>query len=71
MKRLLPALAIASALLVAGCGSADLVNQELDAQKERVETIIKEPDKVVDGIVQDELQQRGIDGQAPSIPGQP
>ena len=72
MKRpltLLPVLA--AAVVLAGCGSTDLVNQEIDAQKDRVETIIKEPDKIVDGIVQDELEQRGIDGQAPAIPGQP
>ena len=69
MKRLAVLLPIA--LVLAGCGSTDLVDQELDAQKDRVETIIKEPDKVIDGIVQDELQQRGVDGQAPSIPGRP
>ena len=69
MKRILPLLPIA--LVLAGCGSTDVINQEIDAQKDRVETIIKEPDKVVDGIVQDELSKRGIDGQAPPVPGSP
>ena len=67
MKRLL----ILPLVLFAGCGSTDLVGNELEAQKERAKTIITEPDKVIDGIVQDELQQRGVDGQAPPVPGSP
>ena len=67
MKRLL----LIPAVLLAGCGTTELIGNEVDAQKDRVKTIITEPDKVVDGIVQDQLQQNGIDGQAPPIPGQP
>ena len=67
MKRL----ALLPLVLLAGCGSTDLIGDEIDAQKDRVETVIKEPDKVIDGIVQDQLQQNGIDGQAPAVPGSP
>jgi len=67
MKRLL----IIPLVFFAGCGSTDLISDEIGAQKDKAAEAIKNPDEIIDGVVQDQLEQTGIDGQAPPLPGQP
>ena len=62
---------VLAALALGGCGTSDLVGDEIDAQKDKVENVIEDPVGAADEAAQDELRRRGVDGQAPPLrPGQ-
>ncbi len=49
----------------AGCGTQDTIEDEVDAQKRRVTTVIQDPIGAVDREIERRLRQRGVDGIAP------
>jgi len=69
-RPLIVTLALASGALSA-CGTTDLLGDEVDAQRDKVETVIKDPAGAADKAAQEELKKRGIDGSAPPLtPGE-
>lgn len=67
MRRVTVTALLLAAGLAAGCGTTDLLGTEVDAQKDRVDTVIKDPAGAADRALQEELRRRGVDGQAPPI----
>ena len=72
MIRRLPAALIAAlaAASLAACESADTVSNEIDAQKNKVKTVIEDPTGAADDAINQQLEQSGVDGSAPPLPGQ-
>jgi outer membrane lipopolysaccharide assembly protein LptE/RlpB len=66
LRRLAVVLALAAGLAAGACGAADQVSDEVDAQTDRARTVIEDPAGAADRALQRELEERGIDGQAPS-----
>lgn len=59
--------ALIAGLALGACGSADVIREEADAQKDKVETIIRDPAGAADQALENELRQRGVDGSTPPL----
>ena len=59
--------ALLAGLVLGACGTTELIGDEVDAQKDKVETVIKDPVGAADEAAQNELRQRGIDGSTPPL----
>lgn len=66
-RRLLIALLALSAGALGACGTTDVLNDEVDAQRDKVETVIEDPAGALDEAAQEELRKRGVDGSAPPL----
>ena len=70
-RRLLSLFAAAiAALALAACETADTIGDEVDAQKNKVKTVIEDPTGAADDALNEQLEQQGVDGEAPPLPGQ-